>query len=264
MRKNPRRILSPQRLPFRHPGNLTKQVAYDRFGDPQDHHFAQLLPNFLSSNREILVRSNIVTLKDRVSQMPRDAPRNERRNSASYHSSNRTASQIMEQQLRQLSGYTGHIPAFSEVPNTFPLLVASGPGENVIVRPLTLRRFLDLFEGRGIQDDLAGLRILGGSLKQVNAFFGEAYLAAQQVLEFFFSKAVAETLWTRFRGRLSLQCYPAAVRTGRLRRSLVAEVIQQGEGTLEGRVRWSDSASSEGGKARAGWWGLWLLLYGVR
>ena len=31
MRKNPRRILSPQRLPFRHPGALAANLSYQKF-----------------------------------------------------------------------------------------------------------------------------------------------------------------------------------------------------------------------------------------
>ena len=34
MRKNPRRILSPQRLPFRHPGEVFRIMYLNDFGNP--------------------------------------------------------------------------------------------------------------------------------------------------------------------------------------------------------------------------------------
>lgn len=85
----------------------------------------------------------------------------------------------MEQQLWQLGGFASCVPGRSEVSYAFPLLVASGPGEDVIVKPLTLSRFLDLFKRRGVQHHLAGLRVLGGALIQMKAFVCEVYLAAQ-------------------------------------------------------------------------------------
>ena len=85
----------------------------------------------------------------------------------------------MEQEFRQLGSFAGHIPAFAEVSYALPLLVASGPGENVIVWRLPLRRLFQLVKGLGIQYDLAGLRVLGGALVQLEASFGEVHLPTQ-------------------------------------------------------------------------------------
>jgi hypothetical protein len=77
MRKNPRRILSPQRLPFRHPGKLNKMNSLSSTQRSVKSSLCPLLPNFLGCLCEVLVRSSIVALKDRVSQMSGDTPCNE-------------------------------------------------------------------------------------------------------------------------------------------------------------------------------------------
>jgi hypothetical protein len=120
------RILSPQRLPFRHPGKLNKMNSLSSTQRSVKSSLCPLLPNFLGCLCEVLVRSSIVALKDRVSQMSGD------------HSTNRAAAKIVEQKLRQLSCFACCVPGRSEVPNVFPPLIDSGPGEDVIVRPLTL------------------------------------------------------------------------------------------------------------------------------
>src|SRR5271165_557303 len=118
-------------------------------------------------------------MKDRVSQMSGDAPGNEGRNSTSNHPANSTSPQIVEQKLRQLGSFTGHIPTLSEVPYAFPLLVPCCPGEDIVVGPLPFRGFLYLFERRRIQHHLARLRVLCGPLVQMKASVCEVHLARQ-------------------------------------------------------------------------------------
>jgi hypothetical protein len=129
------RILSPQRLPFRHPGKLNKMNSLSSTQRSVKSSLCPLLPNFLGCLCEVLVRSSIVALKDRVSQMSGDTPCND---SSTDHSTNRAAAKIVEQKLRQLRCFACCVPGRSEVPNVFPPLIDSGPGEDVIVRPLTL------------------------------------------------------------------------------------------------------------------------------
>ena len=49
MRKNPRRILSPQRLPFRHPGPVEMAGISIRNLREFDHLWAAIRPNFKAS-----------------------------------------------------------------------------------------------------------------------------------------------------------------------------------------------------------------------